>query len=92
MVVRDARYYAEFDPISTSLVTLADGQESMLHIFRAKYNTLTAGHIFLQSGALCADRAFMLTIGLHATTSEEDISRYESIVQSFGCVISESNE
>ena len=85
IVVRDAQSYAQFVSLGIDLVSLADQQETILHQFRAKYNTITAEHVFLQAWAICDGRAYIMTIGLHSQTSEEDLLRYRSIIQSFAC-------
>ncbi len=41
VVVRDARQYSEFESIDKQIIDLADGQETILHTFRARYNEIT---------------------------------------------------
>lgn len=86
VVVRDARQYTSFESLEKDLIRLADGQDTIVHTFRARYNAVTGEYIYLQSGSLCDDKAYIITIGLHTDTSEEDLSRYKSIIQSFTCL------
>jgi len=85
VVVRDARQYSSFASIEKDLIRLADEQDTIVHTFRARYNAITWEYIYLQSGMVCDGKGYILTIGLHTDTSQEDISRYKSIIQSLTC-------
>lgn len=49
IVVRDSSHYDSFVPKEKKLVTLSDDQETVLHVFNARYNELTQQYLFLQS-------------------------------------------
>lgn len=74
--------YYYYDNISEKTIAFADEMTSILYIFAAKYNQNTPKIQFLQTGRLCGDKSYLMTI---AVSSTWDLAKYEEILKTFEC-------
>lgn len=81
-----AREYISLSVENQEQMTFADGENSRLVIFRAKYNEVTEEHLFLQTARICGKKVYLMTIGLENDTEVNSYDRYRSILKSFTCL------
>ena len=74
--------YYYYNKTSEKNITFLDEMSSILYVFEARYNQNTPKIQFLQTGRLCGDKSYLLTI---AVSSTWDSSKYEEILKTFEC-------
>ncbi len=75
--------YYSYHEIETKDFSFIDWEESKLYVFEARYNESTPNLKFIQTAHICDDKSYLLTIAL--SSSIEDTSKYEYILQTFNC-------
>jgi hypothetical protein len=79
--------YAGYRELEEKQIEFADGDESLLFHFEAKYNPDSPRMKFLQSSKICSDdtvnMVYNITISL--PNSIEDLAKYESLIKSMQC-------
>lgn len=63
-------------------ISFSDEGSSTLYIFEAKYNRNTPNLQFLQTGRICGDKTYLMTI---AVWTLWDSGKYENILKTFEC-------
>ncbi len=78
------REYSDYIKLDSKDIEFNSGDESMLYVFEAKYNTDTPRLKFIQTAAVCKNtRAYFMTIALPTTL--KDTAKYEAILKTFSC-------
>ena len=82
-MILSAKQYPEFVKLRSQKVEFADGIESLISVFEAKYNLTTPKRLFVQTGRVCDTQAYIITISVD--TSVEDPAKYISLIKTFSC-------
>lgn len=82
--VATTKDYLDYTKLDSQKITFADGDESQLYTFEAKYDIDKPTYKFLQVWKVCKkSTAFFLTIGLNIDI--KGTAQYEEILKSFKC-------
>lgn len=76
--------YSDYDEILVESIMFADGEESIIYIFDARYNNETSKNRYLQTAHTCnANSVYFITLAL--PTSIVDTKRYIDLIKTFQC-------
>jgi len=81
--VGSTKEYVEYQKIDAQNITFADGTESRIFVFEARYNTSTPKFQYLQVGQVCEKTGYLITIAL--STDIKDTSQYQEVIKTFTC-------
>jgi|GEM_PF-421982 len=81
--VGSTKEYVEYQKIDAQNMTFADGSESRIFIFEARYSTTTPKFQYLQVGQVCGKVGYLITIAL--STDIKDTSQYQEVIKTFTC-------
>lgn len=76
--------YLYYKKMFSKNITFVDKEESIIFVFRARYNEVTPKLIFLQTSRVCKEKVYFMTLAL--PTSITDTTKYEKILETFSCV------
>ena len=80
-----SRWYKNLRDIQAKNIAFEDGDTSRLYVFEAQYQPQFSKTLFFQTAKVCADNAYVITIGLDTSVQESAYTNYETIIQSFIC-------
>ncbi|PIE85418.1 hypothetical protein CSA08_02475 [Candidatus Gracilibacteria bacterium] len=81
--------YLYYKKMFSKDITFLDDIESILFVFKARYNEVTPKLIFLQTSHVCNKKVYFMTLAL--PTSITDTTKYEKILETFSCVNSDKS-
>lgn len=76
--------YLYYKKVLSRDIKFLDNEQSVLFIFKAKYNEATPKLIFLQTSHVCDKKVYFFTLAL--PSSINDTTKYEKILETFSCV------
>ncbi len=76
--------YVDYKKLATRDISFADGTDSLVYEFEARYNKDTPKLQFIQTANICnTNKAFFITVALNS--SVDDLQRYEEFINTFEC-------
>lgn len=76
--------YLNYKKLDSQEFDFPDGEEGILYVFEAKYNSKTPTFKFIQTWKVCEKKSsFLLTIGVNM--SIKDTSKYENLLKTVSC-------
>ena len=79
--------YAWFKELESIDAQFADGEQSSLYVFEAKYNPDSPRMKFLQSARICEnwEEKYVYNITITLPASLQDIEKFKALIQTFAC-------
>lgn len=74
--------YLEYTEIEKSPVLFVDDDESIIHVFEARYNNTTSTLKFLQTAKVCGSKVYLIHI---AVSPEKKTENYKNLIKTFKC-------
>ncbi|MBW7954580.1 hypothetical protein H3C61_02080 [Candidatus Gracilibacteria bacterium] len=81
--IGSSKEYKEYQKLESKGIEFISKEKSNLYVFEAKYNIDTPKFKYLQTGVVCKNKGYLITIAL--SSEIKDVSKYEEILKTFEC-------